>query len=396
MRAMRHGNLRSMLLAVAVLIADDAAAQPGATDPFIETTMGACRSDLAQCERDCAANAASDACWAFATTVSDGVAPTLDSNPRRGRELAHRSCTAGNPTGCRALQIIGNHDAGCSDIASCQTRCDAGVGNACVLLGQTYENGTGVPRNPARAFAFYQKGCDAEASRACFLVGGAYLQGSVVPRNVQTARDPLVKACDLGEMLACQAFCELLGTSRFVEPRCGGALPHSAWATSRPRTVSPVVTAQTSGAQPPLVEARFVGKHGEQITVKNDAQVTVTSAAGAVLSASGCGVTPYSNVVAFMTDVQGMVARGDWAGLSARSTFPLITPVGGIPDAATFVSRAPAIFTPPIRAAIADAEAKAAFCNVRGFMLGSGVLWGNADASGRYGLTMVNAVASRR
>ena len=73
----------------------------------------------------------------------------------------------------------------------------------------------------------------------------------------------------------------------------------------------------------------------------------------------------------------------------------MITPVGGIPDAATFLARAPVIFTPQIRAAIADAEPKAAFCNVRGFMLGSGVLWGNVDVNGVYALTSVNSVAPR-
>lgn len=125
--------------------------------------------------------------------------------------------------------------------------------------------------------------------------------------------------------------------------------------------------------------------------MKNDTEVTVTGASGSVLASCSCGQpTPYHEAAAFMARAQDLVAKGDWQGLAAVTNFPVRTPVGSISSAATFVARAPAIFTAAMRAAIADAEPKAVFCNAQGFMLGDGVLWASADASGHVGLITVN------
>jgi hypothetical protein len=131
--------------------------------------------------------------------------------------------------------------------------------------------------------------------------------------------------------------------------------------------------------------------HGEKIAVKNDTEVTVTARTGALLSSSSCGHPSYHEAAAFMGKVKGFVATRDWQGLSAVATFPLRTPVGPISDAPTFVAKAEAIFTSPIRVAVGYAEPKAVFCNRQGFMIGNGLLWAGAGAGGRVGLTTVNS-----
>ena len=148
---------------------------------------------------------------------------------------------------------------------------------------------------------------------------------------------------------------------------------------------------QSPAAGTPSATETFVGKHGETITVENDMGVTVTDASGSLKAQCACG--HYHAAAAFMTQVQGLVAQGDWQGLSAVAIFPMrYTPVGLVKDAATFRAKASSIFAPAIRAAIADAEPNAPFCNVQGqVQIGNGVLWAEADASGHVGLTSVFA-----
>ena len=113
---------------------------------------------------------------------------------------------------------------------------------------------------------------------------------------------------------------------------------------------------------------------------------------------AACGPS-YPRASEFMARVQGLVAAGDWSGLSSAVTYPLRVPgdhaempyiSGEVKDATTFVANAPAVSSPAILAAIAKGDPKTVVCNRQGFALGNGVLWAATDASGRVALTSVN------
>jgi hypothetical protein len=64
---------------------------------------GACAADLTACQASCTADAASDRCWILAHLYGAGDPhwSTIASNPSKARELAGRSCKAGNEQGCK-------------------------------------------------------------------------------------------------------------------------------------------------------------------------------------------------------------------------------------------------------------------------------------------------------
>jgi TPR repeat protein len=208
-----------------------AAAQQGAAttqQSAIDAAEAECDADLPQCQAVCATSTASEKCPHLAALVGSGdprISKTGENIPL-ARAIAKRSCAAGNDHGCTVLTNVNNVDANCSDEPSCKARCNAGVGSACVAWGDLYKTGNGVPKSLARANTLYQQACDADSSRGCFLIAAAYIEGIGVRRNIQAAHDPLVKACDLGEQMACQTYCEMLGLNRMADARCVGPFAH--------------------------------------------------------------------------------------------------------------------------------------------------------------------------
>jgi TPR repeat protein len=59
--------------------------------------------------------------------------------------------------------------------------CDAGEGQACMLLGYHHQDGLGGPWDPKLAVAAYVKGCDKGFGTACYNLSGMYLGAHGVP-----------------------------------------------------------------------------------------------------------------------------------------------------------------------------------------------------------------------
>src|SRR5262245_50807191 len=53
------------------------------------------------------------------------------------------------------------------DAAACDGLCARGQLSGCLLLGTLYTEGIGVPRDPARARALYERACDGGEPLAC-------------------------------------------------------------------------------------------------------------------------------------------------------------------------------------------------------------------------------------
>ena len=87
-------------------------------------------------------------------------------NPRQ-LELFARACDLGSLLGCTNLAAtVSNEEPEWRPNPACGTPlfravCDAaGEPNACAMLGHAYVEGFGVPRDPARALAAFERGCD--------------------------------------------------------------------------------------------------------------------------------------------------------------------------------------------------------------------------------------------
>lgn len=128
----------------------------------------------------------------------------------------------------QALADRGNTDAGVIGIAR---ECDGGRLAACTDLGQRYRGGDGVPRDPERGVALYEKACGGDELRACALLGGA-----LTPTDPTRARTLTTRACDGGNVIGCfnlgylhahglggsQSFDE---AARLYERACEGRVP---------------------------------------------------------------------------------------------------------------------------------------------------------------------------
>jgi hypothetical protein len=81
--------------------------------------------------------------------------------------------------------------------------CRTGGGASCNRDGYLYQNGFGVPRDPARAVSLYSRSCDLGFPGGCSNLGNLYRQGIGVPKNLTLARQLLTKGCSQGNQFGC-------------------------------------------------------------------------------------------------------------------------------------------------------------------------------------------------
>jgi TPR repeat protein len=88
--------------------------------------------------------------------------------------------------------------------------CDLGDPTACNNLAEAYATGFGVPRDPARAAALYERcandfrsGCERGAADDCYMLGHAYTRGLGVAADPSLAATAQERACALGHTFSC-------------------------------------------------------------------------------------------------------------------------------------------------------------------------------------------------
>ncbi len=88
------------------------------------------------------------------------------------------------------------------DSASCTQQCDKGHGGSCNNLGVMATRGDGVPKDPKRAEALFEKACAAGEPNGCVNRAQMYDEG-YTEEDAALATDLYRRACEAGSMLGC-------------------------------------------------------------------------------------------------------------------------------------------------------------------------------------------------
>lgn len=132
-------------------------------------------------------------------------------DPAGALPLAEKACLAKYEDSCFVVAValirgekndaraIGYADAACSE-AGYDNR-----GFACNIAGAITADGLGVPKDPARAVAYFEKSCEQSFGEGCKNAATMYKEGRGVPRDKAKVTELLAKACKLGKQEACSA-----------------------------------------------------------------------------------------------------------------------------------------------------------------------------------------------
>jgi TolB-like protein len=127
-----------------------------------------------------------------------------------GATLLRSACQGGNPKACFKLgkHILQSHEANTQGqeaealaveaAKALQRGCDEGVADACTILGNLHNSGTGVPKSGRTARDLYEKACVLGDGSACVTLGGLWERGEDVSRDRDKARQYYELACKLG------------------------------------------------------------------------------------------------------------------------------------------------------------------------------------------------------
>jgi TPR repeat protein len=144
-------------------------------------------------------------------------------NPRAA-PLFQRACSDGEPIACYHLGLwyVSNEAPVKNPALAVQYQlraCDGEHGEACTTVGFAYEDGVGVPKDEARARAYYSKGCQRNSSVACFNMAVFEQTGRIggTP-NVSNAAIFYEKACDLDTAEGCYWLGRLLRDGKVTSP----------------------------------------------------------------------------------------------------------------------------------------------------------------------------------
>lgn len=74
---------------------------------------------------------------------------------------------------------------------------------ACNKLGWRYLMGRGLPRDPAQAARFFERGCKAGLPNECFNLETQLLHGDGVPKDATRGASLIRQACNDGFEAAC-------------------------------------------------------------------------------------------------------------------------------------------------------------------------------------------------
>jgi TPR repeat protein len=81
--------------------------------------------------------------------------------------------------------------------------CRAGDLTSCSNLGAVYDDGMGIPQDPARAAELYRKACDGQVWIACANLGKLFLDGRGLAKDVSQGNGLLELACRHGSPEGC-------------------------------------------------------------------------------------------------------------------------------------------------------------------------------------------------
>jgi hypothetical protein len=115
-----------------------------------------------------------------------------------GKNFAH-ACELGLSNGCASVLRIGAENGG----SAFQNACDRGDGESCFLLGSLVYAGSGVPKDPARAFALLQRSCSLGWSRGCAGLAECYRAGVGTAVSNTRAVEEFDKGCKGGVASSC-------------------------------------------------------------------------------------------------------------------------------------------------------------------------------------------------
>jgi TPR repeat protein/serine/threonine protein kinase len=95
--------------------------------------------------------------------------------------------------------------------------CKRGNGNACFVLGVTFDIGRGVVKDNSRAAMLYSESCDAGYGDGCTSLGEMYFEGNGVGRDYSLAANYYTNACDKGDSLGCSSVANMYYDGKFVQ-----------------------------------------------------------------------------------------------------------------------------------------------------------------------------------
>ena len=129
-----------------------------------------------------------------------GCWPGTDQDPASVRQ----SCADGQAEACFTLGFweetgfFGVTQDFVSAAVHYEQACDGGEPRGCSTLAELYRNGSGVPKDPARALNLQHRACDGEEMLGCYSLGEMYQAGEGVPRDTALARAFFEKSCEAG------------------------------------------------------------------------------------------------------------------------------------------------------------------------------------------------------
>ena len=170
-----------------------------------------------------------------------------------GLALALLSCkgheapagSTGEPAPSSSVISVGVALGTCTDLALCESECDAGSADRCRRLASTYAVGNGVAKDEARATSLYELACDKGDPPACVFAGQMHEYAHGVPKDDARATKLYSRACDAGWVPGCYNLAIMLET--------GHGVPQD-----RARALDLYDQACRAGAQPGCEKAKFL------------------------------------------------------------------------------------------------------------------------------------------
>jgi hypothetical protein len=174
---------------------------PGASPEFwskacLEGSGRACQSWVRLMNISCY-HGSGPACTVLGSALSEGR--IVARNPAEaGKDFAH-GCELGVTQACSGIVRMVGESGG----SFFQSACDRGDAESCFILGSLYYSGTGVSRNPDRAFALLQQSCSGGWMRGCSGLAECYRAGAGTAVDNSLALENFDKACEAGIAPSC-------------------------------------------------------------------------------------------------------------------------------------------------------------------------------------------------
>lgn len=162
-----------------------------------------------------------DACFQMGVQALNQARPDIGA----ARAQFAKGCNVHHPKSCNALaEMVRDAKGGPRDPNRAAElfgiACDGGIQSACVNLGISYYDGTGVKQDQAKGVALFTAACEHETdqqAKGCSALGVAYADGKGVDRKDADKAEALqLQACEASYAPAC-----VLGGRLFADKRSG-------------------------------------------------------------------------------------------------------------------------------------------------------------------------------